>query len=299
MVSIAELRPLLSGPPGKRYLLILWFYCDASYDSDPNLDPTGVVANRYVPRTFVVGGFLATDRIWGRIEDEWAECNKWAGVSRYRAAAVNSRTGEFEGWKKEKRDEYSARLLKALGRHGTELCAVSMGLKIRDYERIISEEGRRKWGEPNVVCFKQCVSYIAQLMGNLGPAYRFSTIVDRGDDLNGVGDCFYGMKDSKRWGFGHRLFICTAADAEDLIPLQTADLIAYETFKYLHSDRDPELVRHALKAILPHNKVLGKWWNAERLEGMKDLLEDAQVGPSGFIALWDNEDLEKERFIVG
>src|SRR5437660_1421567 len=119
MISISDLAWALSGgaPPEKRYFLVLWFYCDASYDSDLKEDPY-FIDGKYVPRTFVVGGVLATEDIWKAIEEPWRACNKWAGVSRYHAAAINARDGEFTGWDKLKQIEYSKRLLNILNEQG-------------------------------------------------------------------------------------------------------------------------------------------------------------------------------------
>ena len=293
-------RMLTGALPGKGYLLLLRFYCDASFDSDPKLDQT-YTNGKYVPRTFVVGGFLATDTIWEKIQDRWAGCNQWACVSRYHAAEVNALDGEYTGWSKEKQIEYSKRLLATLGDQGTELCAISIGLKVRDYEKTISEEGRRKWGNHYVVCFKQAISYIAQLMGNLPTEDKFAVILERDKEFeNDAVEIFYSMKDDLSWGggLGRRLAACAPGNPEEIIPLQAADLIAYETFRYLDSDRDPRLVRPALKALLPHNEILGKWWNAELLLlEVKGLVENAPVVQNRFIALWDNEDLEKYRFV--
>lgn len=73
MIPIEEIAAVLNpGSRGKRYMALLKFFCDESYDSDPNKGIKNaarkVNGTSHVPRTYVVAGFLANDIVWGRIE---------------------------------------------------------------------------------------------------------------------------------------------------------------------------------------------------------------------------------------
>ncbi len=127
-----------------------WFVCDESYDSDPKTG-TGMVFYResdhpeYVPRTYVVGGFFAGEQTWADISKRWKAENERVGVRRYHAANVNARSGEFEGWDKEKQIAYSKNLVQILRDQKRNLHALSCAMWASDYYRIIGDEGRRNW----------------------------------------------------------------------------------------------------------------------------------------------------------
>jgi hypothetical protein len=212
---------------------MLWFYCDESYDSQAN-DPT----------VYVVGGAVADEGTWTRIEDGFSAANLEAGVLEYHAAHVNAYAGEFEKWEgtpegKACQIAYSKSLIKTMQNQGRRLQIVSVGILRKDYERIIDEDGRKKFGHPYIVCFKECVALIAEEMEkHWEPEHKFSVIFDR-DKANKTLQqeaisVFYQLKDSTEWPPCHRLGTCAPGDGADFIALQPADLVAYETFRLIH-----------------------------------------------------------------
>src|SRR5271170_463193 len=129
MIPIAEIASVLNpAPKGRRYLAIYRFYCDESYDGNPNAPNAVPMADRnaaYVPATYIVAGFFAEEATWTEIERRFTRENERAGVRRYHAANVNGRTGEFEGWDKPKRDTYAKNLLDIVRDQGMDLHAVA------------------------------------------------------------------------------------------------------------------------------------------------------------------------------
>jgi hypothetical protein len=109
---------------------------------------------------------------------------------------------------------------------------------VRDYQRVIAEPDRAKFGHPYIACFKTCVVMIAQQMelGDFSPEDQFAVILDRNDfDIEAV-DVFYKMKDSREWPYHRRLATCAPGSAHETPALQTADLIACDTFRLLHGN---------------------------------------------------------------
>jgi hypothetical protein len=164
------------------------FFCDESYDSDPKTG-RGMVFFRpggqsiYIPQTYVGGGFFAHEYTWTEIERRWSEENKRAGISRYHAACVNSRTGEFDGWSKDQQIEYSKNLIEILRDQKRDLHALSCSISASDYQRLINDHGRKKLGHPYIACFKSCIALIAQEMEVRGFPRddKVSVILDRND----------------------------------------------------------------------------------------------------------------------
>jgi hypothetical protein len=257
-------------------MAMLWFYCDESYSSSK-------------PNAYVVAGFIATDRVWGKVERAWKNKNHRVGVTRFHASHLNALDYEFEGWMAQRSKRYTKSLIRILQKPKRDLHAVSVGILRQDYELIISEAGRKKFGNPYIVCFKQSIALIAQEMynGNWEPDDKFSVILDRNDFQAEAQEVFFKMKDSgERWPASRHLGTCASGSAEEYIPLQAADLIAYETFRLLESKaRGREKIRKALRKLLPKNGFSGYYYEPELLRDIKDTIENAQVEPNGFIAL--------------
>jgi hypothetical protein len=288
-------------PRGRRYLALYKFFCDESYDSDPKQDPLYVydLGSQFVPRSYVVAGFFAADLIWEQIENDWNIANSNAGVKRYHAVEVNARSGEFEGWDKDKQISYSIDLLKALKRHGRMLHAVSCGMLPREYEDSIDDLGREKLGHPYIACFKSCVSLIARAMDSPLAEFqdddKFSVMIDRSDFQTEAVDIFYKLKDHAP--FGHCLATCTPGDKEEVVSLQPADLIAYETYRLFH---DPYKVgsnarmRKAMQEMFPDNGFIGYYFDKGAFEMLKEPINKATCVPNGFVVNFPEEPPEPE-----
>lgn len=271
-------------------MALLTFYCDESYDSSP--PNNGLVFHAindipHVPKAYVVGGFLANERTWGAIGDRWREENKRVGVSRYHGAHVNAKTYEFEGWDKDRQQEYSINLLTILKDQQREIHAVSAGLFPREYEQIISEKGRERLGCSYIVCFKSCVAMIAQEMeirSQFGPDDKFAVILDRNDHESEAVDIFYALKDTTTWPYHRRLATCAPGGWEDHVELQPADLIAYETFRILGEKYEGrEGARPALRSMFKTNGFLGYYFGVQSFKDMKYAVENTECVPNGFV----------------
>jgi len=275
-------------------MALFTFYCDESYDSDPHQDSGQVLVSakkKFTPKTFVVGGFFADEITWGKINRSWDWKNHRVGVSSFHASPLNARQGEYDGWGKNRQIRYAKDMLHILKKQGLRLHAISCGMLVRDYQRIISERGRECLGCPYIACFKTCVAMIARGMndprGEFYPEDQFAVVLDRSDWQTEAGDIFYKMKDAAVFRDRNRLATCTPASSEEITELQTADLIAYETFKLLHSAKGGILkARRSLESMFDTNGFQGLYYGGETLERMKPQIEAAATAgcaPNGFI----------------
>ncbi len=258
-------------------MVMLWLYCDESYDSKAKN-----------PKTFVIAGFMAEEAIWNKIEHSFERKNERVGVQRFHASHLNARDYEFKGWTAQRSKRYVKDLLAILARSRKQLIAVAFSLFADEYRRIIPQEGREKFGEPYVVCFKMLVANIAKLMDDRGfPSdYRFSIILDRNKFNSQAVKTFFAMKehpDNKR---RHRFGTCAPGCWEEFTALQPADLIAYETFRLLQNKRQGvERVRKAIEKMVPYNSFSSKFIGAPFFEEIKPILEASKCGPNGFLLL--------------
>jgi hypothetical protein len=230
------------------------------------------------------------------VEQAWQIVNKSRGITRFHASHLNAYDHEFKGWTQQRSKRYVKALLKIATEQKRNLHATGSGLLAKDYQRIISNEGLKKFGPPYLVCFKSCISHIAQKMENEGlpDDWQFSVIFDRNEFEEEAERIFYAMKDDSRYKYRHRLGSCTRGSWQEFIPLQAADLIAYESYRYLHVGK--QRARKALEKMFAKNGFSGYYWDADLLNSVKDELENMECGPNGFIPMFRTQSLEsKER----
>lgn len=245
---------------------MLWFYCDESYDSQNN-----------PPNVYVVAGFAAEIGVWEKIERAWTAKNKRVRVPWFHASHLNAGAHEYAGWTKKRRQRYSSDLLKILARHKHNLHAVSVGVLASEYERVLDEPTRKRLGHPHILCFKQCVALLAEELHyapNRWPKdVKFSVLLEQNRyDIESVA-AFEQMKRSP-WRAAYRLGTCMIGARDEFIPLQVADLIAYETFKYVHNQKfRAGGLRVVLEKLFPVAGFTGFYYDDQMLKRTKELTE--------------------------
>jgi hypothetical protein len=180
-------------------------------------------------------------------------------------------------------------MLSILKKQGLRLHAVSCGMLVRDYEQVISKQGRRSFGNPYIACFKTCLAMIARGMndprGGFDREDQVAVVLDRSEFQTEAVDIFYKMKDAVVFRDCNRLATCTPASSEQVTELQAADLIVYDTSKLLHGARGGVLkARKSLESMFDKNGFQGLYYGKETLEKIKPTLEAAvDCAPNGFI----------------
>lgn len=274
-------------------MAIFKFYCDASHDStNAKRKPDDAP---FEPRSFVVSGFFSDAPTWDKLERAWVRRNALEGVPRFHASHLNAGTWEYDGWSKPRRIAYSKAMLeifKKAARHGRDqqkkIHGVSIGLFVDEYRKIISPEGQIKMGPPELLCFKSVLMTLASQMdyGGFRPEDQVAVIFDRGEHDAEAVRLFYETKDSS-FRHRHRLATCTPGSSEEFIGLQVADLLAYETFRLMHSRRDNRDVdmRAPIKALLGMAGYLGFAFGKQTLSNIKDDVDALQCKPNGFFLI--------------
>ena len=288
MPSIKEISWFLNpAQSGKRNILVLFFFsCDESYDSPKDKLPKG--SPPYEPKTYVVAGFFADEKTWIKVERRWRSANARHKVTRFHASHLNAKTYEYDGWSDSQKIRYSKQMLTILKDQKGRLHAVSCGLLADEYRNIINEQGRNNLGAPYLVCFKTCVTLIAKEMeeGGFPPEDQFAVVLDRNDMETEAVKVFYELKDDVGFKYRSRLAGCMPASSEEIIALQPADLIAYETFRLLHGKRHgAEKIRYVLQSMFDTNGFSGYYFGDDTLRRIKEPVEAATCRPNGFFII--------------
>ncbi len=215
--------------------------CDESYDS-----------TKRDPRTYVVAGYFGDNITWDILNQEWSRINTKYCVPRFHASTLNAKDNEYQGWDDDRKLAYSKEMLKIITDQGMRLHAFACGVHADEYARIISNQGREKLGHPYILCLKTCITMVAKGldMGGFPPEDQIAVFFDRNPFEKEAQIAFYNLKDHPTFPYRTRLDSCTPKDMETMVPLQAADLIAYEVYRWYHDRRDRECKNRAVIDII-------------------------------------------------
>ena len=241
--------------------MLLHFYCDESYDCNPKK-----------PNIINISGFLSDQPTWEEVEKDWNEINHRYGVPYFHATDLNGAKKKYNGWSKQKRDCYSAELLKSINCKSKKMRAYNCGMRADEYRNIISESDRKKLGPPWIVCFNSCITMITKDMENLPPDYSILVFLEKGSEFDKWADeIFRWLVKNPDFKYQHRLTNLTFGSKE-LVGLQVADLMAYEYFKRLKDKEKKVEPRIPLKLIREHNAYEEGYFGKKTWENMKDAI---------------------------
>jgi hypothetical protein len=197
-----------------------------------SFDETG---SEHDPNINVVGlaGCVHRADYWLHFETIWNEALKEAGIKYFHMNEFAHSVGEFKnGWKdnESKRKEFYGKLWNIIDKLNPIFygCFVPLG----DYNRILTEEQRKGLIDAYFVTYQHCITSVCHLFFH-----------DFGDKINNVATIFDNKKDFKKWvnnfydyiiknhDYKGRLPSPIFDDMRIAVPLQAADIIAYEASK--------------------------------------------------------------------
>jgi hypothetical protein len=208
-------------------------YLDAS-GTDPTQD---VIA---------VGGWVATGDKWAEFDLEWQEflidCFGPNG-GRWHHTDFHSRHGHYEAWDNQKRDRARTELCRIIGA----LRPIGIGAALRksDYSDLWQTarwESTDRWstgGDPYAHCMDECLEVLIHRIDQRPADEGLQIIVDR-DEKKGL---------SHRISTWHKKYLSANEHARnpgrkidfdhgsdrDHLPLQAADVLVNETYRYMRS----------------------------------------------------------------
>jgi hypothetical protein len=194
----------------------------------------------YGPSTVCVGGWIATDEKWDRIQEEWlTRLNYENRVSakhglkklrRFHAADCSNLVNDFEGWSRGRQIRFVKALLNILIEHKP--MAFAFGASFSEFCALFpSDRKKHLIKECFKFCIDRCLKDIGEVMHRHYTHERISVIHDRDGLLPAARIVFDNlMKDDT---YKYRRYFVTFAPMswEDCVPLQPADMIAYDVFK--------------------------------------------------------------------
>jgi hypothetical protein len=179
-------------------------------------------------------------RDWNRMKDP---------IKVFHSTDCEALRGEFSGWTQESRNELVARLLPVIAKY--ELRGTAVGINITDFNNAVSNQVTLShlFGSPYVVCFQAVVDNIMWQMQQFRmDNVPLAFIHEENDYQQQALEAFEFVK-SMRTRHTAAMTITFAAKNE-MVPLQAADVLAYETNKRARDQTRP--IRRSLTAMDPN-----------------------------------------------
>jgi hypothetical protein len=231
----------------------------------------GYIDESYDSRVFTLSCLMATSHDWMWIESAWKKVLrhknkelKRAGrqqISRYHATDCNGRRNEFQGWSSEEQVAFVKELLSVFRKFMTN--SVAYSIPIADFVAVFPRTEANPLPQMYGFLVKFLMTEINIQIAEIGVGHRLKPLNitlfhDRSSFDVIILDAFNQMIADPTFT-GQKMFSSVRSTGwETCIPLQAADLIAYELFKDVSGKIAGRQRRKSLESILSSNMFGGR-----------------------------------------
>ena len=199
-------------------------------------------------------------------------------ISRYHASDCQFKYGEFRGWSDLEKDEFFKQLLAVSEKYKMHVLGYSFDLK------DVAEEIPESKPNPEGFCYVMGLCYLMLEIGDFTlskPDHKdaiISLIHDRCDYNGAMAEMFDGMLDDGGFAYRSRFTTLAPMGWEHCVPVQMADLMAYENFKESQRQtyREKDTRRRSLERILHYGQIGGRLRGFDRttLKQLRDRINE-------------------------
>jgi hypothetical protein len=209
------------------------------------MDESGTHADSPV---VTVGAAWAKPSVWKRWTRDWNFAKKPIRV--HHSTDCHNREGEYESWSREKRDAYVKRILPVIAGH--KIHGRISGLHLLSYQREIKRrpDVAAFFGNPYIVCFQWVISDICEVA--LDASITRIAFVHETNDYEHDALRAFGLVKAR---FPQMKLSIGFTGKDDYVPLQCADVLAFEGNRRLRNTRKP--TRNPMKVIDPDGDRIG------------------------------------------
>lgn len=196
-----------------------------------------------------VSAYAGRPKEWQKFIKDWNVAKR--PIKIFHATDCEALRGEFDGWSADQRNELVARLLPVLNKY--ELRGNAIGINVNDFKAAVKNLTlEHLFGSPYAACFQVVVDNVLWQCREAKLTEALAFIHEDNDYKQEALDAFDFVK-SIYPEFAARMTM-TFASKEKMVPLQAADILAYEANKRLRDQSRP--LRRSLMAIDPDSSKL-------------------------------------------
>jgi len=223
----------------------------------------------------VVAGYMSNAERWPTFDKEWREALSDFGIARFHASDCANGAPPFDAWTHQQRMDRPIDLIAIVNRHIVMSVATIIPRAL--YNEHVAQSDRRKLGGPYGLAAVTCGLEIAKVMRMLDADARAAYMYDAGTRGSGeILKSFSEVLKTKEQAARDRYRLATVnfVDNREITPLQAADLLAYEVYRFQASELgiSGHLVRHRYVEAL--RKKMAQWvvLTASNLSGVGAML---------------------------
>jgi hypothetical protein len=182
--------------------------------------------------------------------------------------------GEFKGWDRLARDQLVIRLLDVM--EASDIPGGVIGLQMDEFREAMAgrEDLRELFGSPYTACFHWVTQTIINIANELGSLERIGFVHECNDYQHEARDAFNYIK-----GVANpvmRVIGIQFVGKDDYVPLQAADMLAYEENKRLREPSRPP--RRPWQRLNPDERIIAMHYGRENMPELIDRLEKIRDG---------------------
>ncbi len=197
-----------------------------------------------------MAGLVAPSSRWVVFENDWKVTMEKAGIEYFHMREFAHSTGQFKEWKgkEEQRRLLLSRLMQII--RGTDATPVGAIVSMADY-RTLTELQRGQILDPYYLCFQTCAWGAVVMAIFEPPEEEVVMIFGQHNEFQGrAAELWKVMRENIN--HGERMGSYAFSNAREVVPLQAADIVAYELFQ----EFDNRLKRPHLKRRWPFKQFL-------------------------------------------
>lgn len=220
-----------------------------------------------------VGAYVARPGQWRDWTQRWNATKRPIKV--YHATDAANLKREFKNWTADERDDLAKRLLPVIAE--ANIPGVVVGIHMDEFRKAMAgrDDLRTMFGTPYAACFQWVVQIIMNFAHGAMSTERIAFVHEVNDYRHEALESFAWVKEH-----GNPLGTIIGlqfADKKDYVPLQAADILAYEGNKRLRDPGRPE--RRSWTALDPDkSRIFAAYYGRENMAGLIDRLEKIRDG---------------------
>jgi len=202
----------------------------------------------------VVGGAMARHSSWVAICAKWESVLKKYNIQYFHATDVNNRRRQFKEWDDKRSVAFYTKLLKILQEET--LLTIGIAIELSTYEKVLSEF-RGMTISPYQFCLKGCAYTVSSIATHKKYMQPVSVVFEKGQKRNprNLIDINWLCENENDKGKS-KINKISFADKKEATPLQVADLLSYEFFRfYSVGGQEYSQFRFPLRSLAKHIKV--------------------------------------------
>lgn len=235
-----------------------------AYFDDSGTSPNNDVA--------AVGGYLGTKYQWDQFITHWQRLLKDYGVEQMHHTDLENLRGEFtaeSGWSPTRRNEFVRKAQRIIKRYT--YIAVGCAVIRKDFDEVLPELIKKYYGGPYGWCAQECIRQASNWCEDAKHGQAINWVFEAG--TKGSGQIEFFLNKSYANPKIRQLLRLNgwAFKGKDIIPLQAADVVAYEIYKHMQNQiiegGKRYIRRSAVDLFRKKDELYLKYWNKKRLLG--------------------------------